>query len=235
MEANRFVSLSDGRIFDTYGMGHKPGCASRSGQNTCDCGVIADATLTIAALIEDEQNRAFAKLHRDCSFGQTPDEGEWPARDAVPLVGGALSPFEPGGQWHASSARFVPEPEVTPEMVAAGIVSYNEPMLDTEENDVIAIYRAMHALAPVPLVSDGEARAVRERDEARAELVRTEAKVADLYGSWNVSLSEIAVLRAELARAHDLLAQRPAPVPDTPKPAHDPFNVPVRDMRRMGP
>ena len=122
-------------------------------------------------------------------YATTPEEGEWPEWDAVLRIDGRNPAMfvpkpetTPSGEWPARDAVprvtntvvlhgapiGVPEPEVTPEMVAAGkreAYGYPGGMID-----VTGIYRAMAALAPVPLVSDGEAQAVRERDEAREEL-----------------------------------------------------------------
>lgn len=100
-------------------------------------------------------------------------------------------------------------PLITPEMIEAGKRAGWEYEVKDEPVAAEEIYRAMHAVAPVSLVSEAEDRVVtllRERDE----------------------------LRLELGRLHDLLAQRPAPVPDTPKPAADFTRDFGGDRRRMG-
>jgi len=66
-----------------------------------------------------------------------------------------------------------------------------------------------------------------ERDAARAS-------VQDEYRNAMSLACEINALRAECARLHGLLAPRPAPVPETPRPAHDWTRVDDGDRRRMG-
>jgi hypothetical protein len=79
------------------------------------------------------------------------------------------APPNPGGDWHSLSPRgVVPrtvpvgghEVEVTPEMMAAGLNRLHDTTTDLSGGrDIVrSIYAEMHALAPVPLVSDGSRR-----------------------------------------------------------------------------
>jgi hypothetical protein len=126
----------------------------------------------------------------------------------------------------------------------------------------LRIHGLMVVNANIPLVSDGELAAVRERDEARRS-ARFQAEQGFQWAlRYGKAEEENIALRAELQAAHDakyeaslrvarltltleakdariaeldtLLAQRPAPVPDTPKPAHDPFREFSRDRRMIG-
>lgn len=61
------------------------------------------------------------------------------------------------------------EIQVTPEMVAAGMKAFQ---FASPSNSLVGVYRAMHALAPVELVSAGELAAWRERDHWAKECTR---------------------------------------------------------------
>lgn len=86
-----------------------------------------------------------------------PEEGEWPKRDAVPVIS-AQAEFYRIKNWQAPPIGQRPA-EVTPEMNAAGdeacalhSLGVFAPGVTKQE----ASYRAMHALAPVGLVSPAE-------------------------------------------------------------------------------
>lgn len=64
------------------------------------------------------------------------------------------------------------EAVVTAEMIGAGVQCALDHPPATVEEDVELIYRAMNAVAPVELVSEGERLAVKERDEAYGYLRR---------------------------------------------------------------
>lgn len=175
---------------------------------------------------------------------ETPEEGAWPAVTA-------------------------PEIPVTPEMMAAGQVAFGQtPLvctLGSVEDAVSFVYRAMAALAPVELVSEGEIQAVRQRDEAlagseywatswrrerservafRSELTASQAHIERLLDancalvSTNERLrDEIDALTVEKASLHDMVTQfTTANVPDPSNESeHNPFRLRERDRRRMGP
>lgn len=77
-----------------------------------------------------------------------------------------------------------------------------------------------------------EARAERDAALKRASEDRVVAMRArsDIHGL----IRERDGMADEIARLRDLLAQRPAPVPDTTKPAHDFTRVNGGDRRRLG-
>ncbi len=137
--------------------------------------------------------------------GETPEEGEWPARDRVP---------------------FVREVEVTREMIAVGERIFNDRR--GKPCRLAAIYRAMHAVAPVELITNAEEHLARENTRLHDALkIRTDG--------WNEAAAEIDRLREIIMGLYDLMtAQRPAPVPDTPKPTHDWTRVVSGDRRRIG-
>lgn len=130
---------------------------------------------------------------------------------------------------------------VTQEMMQAGMAAIRTPCSPDYEL-VPAIYLAMHAAAPVELISDGELAAIRARDAAldmrneamavltvmrneRDEAVQARAKL----GAENVSL------RIEIAFLIGALAQRPAAFTDPDeKPKPNPFREFTTDRRRMG-
>lgn len=80
--------------------------------------------------------------------------------------------FEPK-EWLAKMERknavlgsdFSPKVEVTDQMVKDGVMTWVRTALPIE-GIVTAVYRSMHAAAPVELVSEGERQALKERDKA---------------------------------------------------------------------
>jgi len=94
---------------------------------------------------------------------------------------------------------------ITPKMSAAGadtidhINGYSD--LGIRKTICDRIYLAMHAVAPVELVSEGERQAVRERDEARAERDRW-------IDHTKFVLADRLALRTELMAARDALASK---------------------------
>lgn len=129
----------------------------------------------------------------------TPEEGEWPKRDAVPR----MASLAPG--WASHSVIGQRPAEVTPEMMASAMSAFAETYLvctlGAAEDAVVSIIRAALAYQPVELVSPAESALTRERDEARAErdsLVR-------LAAAANVMIDSF---RAELMVAHDKLARQ---------------------------
>jgi uncharacterized small protein (DUF1192 family) len=76
-----------------------------------------------------------------------------------------------------------------------------------------------------------------ERDEAIADAVgrlAADGAVEVLLDEANALRSLLAARDARIRELDDILAQRPAPVPDTPKPVHDFTRPPSTDRRRMG-
>lgn len=195
--------------------------------------------------------------------GETPEEGEWPARDRVPRASSVLTMdqdaavavrdscglgklfSETVGERAAVDREFrdalaertigLRPAEVTSEMTAAGKVQSDaEPIFgeaEDEHNWFANVYRAMHALAPVPLVSDAEialtkernqwrgfseaqddllSLTTRERDEARAQLAELHECInsANLHHAalHDLAAAKITALRAEWdeARANDI-------------------------------
>lgn len=154
---------------------------------------------------------------------------------------------------------------VTPEMIAAGL--HAEPralsVYGVTISELIAAYRAMHAVASVELVSEGErhvsrqiellqvrnrvleAREVecaRERDASRKGLEVARENADYWYDRFirrareDAGLdAEIATLRTELMAARDTIAKlTPSVVPDTPSAAPNPFREFGGDRRRVG-
>lgn len=135
----------------------------------------------------------------------------------IPVVyGGARVPPKPLAQ------EFVREVEVTAEMRSLFHAICPTGPHTVDDDTLDRAYFAMHAAAPVEFTPDERiAELEAERDAYERQLTTTENLVFEL--------------KAEQARLHDLLAQRPAPVPDTPKPAPNPFRDFPSDPRRLGP
>lgn len=122
----------------------------------------------------------------------------------------------------------------TAEMRAAGAVVYDAAREDFERSDLDAIYRAMAALAPVELVSEGERQAVRERDAANTRNRLLEATIEGQHRAMLAAQEREIALRTELMAVHDKLVGRAAVnVPGSPRP--DWTRVPEPDRWRMGP
>lgn len=153
------------------------------------------------------------------------------------LYGGAGRPWPPPvtpeeGAWPVS---FAPDIQVTDEMRIAGAVAANEVCLSLfmakwNSSDAVQIacaaYRAMHAVAPVPLVTEAEDKIAALTDR----LDRANKLTTDMLELLEVKDARIAALDSELAR-------RPAAFvdPDPPKPERTPFREFRHDPRRMGP
>lgn len=123
---------------------------------------------------------------------------------------------------------------VTAEMIAAGRAAfgYSNPALDYP-----SIYRSMHALAPVELVSEGERQALRERDEARALASQLEQECCEHASYISSMVEKIDAKDTRIAELKYELASRPAAFVD-PEPErlkHNPFREFIHDRRKMGP
>lgn len=176
----------------------------------------------------------------------TPEEGEWPKRDAVPVIS-AQAEFYRIKNWQAPPIGQRPA-EVTPEMERAAELACERLGFGFVPELAAPIFRAMHAVAPVELVSPAEIALIRERDEARAFI----GKLTDWnceYGAKNERLSDdVDSLRAELMAAHDNLARQakalgdaantiaaPTHTESTPDPIANAIRDHDTDRRRMGP
>lgn len=133
----------------------------------------------------------------------TPEEGEWPKRDAVPVIS-AQAEFYRIKNWQAPPIGQRPA-EVTPEMRVVGWRAWQTG--DAEDGATIdAIYRAMHAVAPVELVSPAESALIRARDEAREGAKIANDYADDWCAKYRAEQGETCRLSAELMAAHDKLA-----------------------------
>lgn len=165
-------------------------------------------------------------------------------------------------QFHWS--RIGAEAEVTPEMIAAAVTACNDAQ-SIHWNDIApAIYRAMHSVAPVPLVSPAEDAMRREitaltaalkqrtdeRDTANADLTELSAIRWGLVNERNAAIVErdcamascdalgehLVTLQTDLKAAQDALAK--AITPTLPPQAPDPIANAIRpretDRRRIG-
>lgn len=88
-----------------------------------------------------------------------------------------------------------------------------------DERDAALAFLRKRTLAAQ--ATDGEYQALESHADAQKELLA-------------LSRATIAARDARIAELDTLLAQRPAPVPDTPRPAHDWMCVTEGDRRRMG-
>lgn len=130
------------------------------------------------------------------------------------------------------------ETYITPEMIAAGVKAMmafeDNEAVDADEQEVSRIFCAMHAAAPVELVSEGERQAVRKRDEALEIRDLALARVGELMAeieplrrqvltekAWNNSAN------AALAQSERENADMRAAMDDDPKPA------PATDVDRV--
>lgn len=87
----------------------------------------------------------------------------------------------------AAKINVEPEIPVTEEMLAAGIVSYNEPMAEDEALDLIEIYRAMAALAP----TQGDYGQVRRELSNMSEIATEQAnRIAELEHDIRMLMSD---------------------------------------------
>lgn len=156
---------------------------------------------------------------------------------------------------------------VTPEMVEAAACLFES---NGKRLLFADLYRAMAALAPVELVSEGERQAVRERDKAHGwirsleqilgyspgerlttgEILRLRQKkqhaeafyVALTKGEiWHQTVQDMGVTEAQMTALgwvlhfQDFYWRPMRAAPAESKSTHNPFRVPVRDPRRMGP
>lgn len=120
--------------------------------------------------------------------------------------------------WRDDGRPLPIETPVTAEMIEAGRCNAYGPGPGTF--DFGAIYRAMKALEPVELVSEGERQAMQERDIMLRSLLAAQEREN--------------ALRTELMAAHDMLAGvTAANVPDPPMPAPNPFRDFPSDPRRL--
>jgi hypothetical protein len=176
----------------------------------------------------------------------------------------------------AGAAPDVPIVTVTEEMIAAGLAADEAlppSMPNTDSAAAIyfaAIYRAMHATAPVEFcpeqwiaeLQDELTQAWTEAYDEQSKVIALQAentrlhaalkarteerdeaseKVVEFYEqntrineqNWRI-IKMLRVRDAEIMRLRDLLAQRPAPVPDAPKPVHDFTRAEGGDRRRVG-
>lgn len=97
------------------------------------------------------------------------------------------------------------EVAVTDDMREAGIQAYFEEAYDLMEppalvSGLVAAYRAMHAVAPVDLVSEGERIAVKERDAALDAVIASEQRMQRMINYYDDVLRERDVARDALAR-----------------------------------
>lgn len=158
-------------------------------------------------------------------------------------------------QFHWS--RIGPEAEVTQEMIEAGVAATTAAHPCRVMEDVQIIYRAMAALAPVPLVSPAEDAMRREitaltaalkqrtdeRDTANADLAELSAirwglvqQIDDLQKELVIermlhalSAKEATALQGALAKAIT-----PTPPPQAPDPIANAIRPRETDRRRMG-
>jgi hypothetical protein len=147
------------------------------------------------------------------------------------------------------------ETPVTPEMIAAGLAAMSDDPMVTDRYDAERLYRAMDAHRPVELISKAEDALRRENArlydalKARTDERDTWGSIATTYGNrigelesyshamavaYDEHKAQLAARDARIRELDDLLAQRPAPVPDTPKPAHDFTRVEGGDRRMLG-
>lgn len=123
---------------------------------------------------------------------------------------------------------------VTPDMIAAGRYLLETRSYGENHDALVAdFYRAMGALAPVELVTTGELAAMRARDAAYAMRNETMAALEAMREERDRAINE-AAHRFTLSEVNALLAAHPAPVPETPKPAVNPFRESRDDRRRIG-
>lgn len=132
---------------------------------------------------------------------------------------------------------------VTSEMRESGLLVYKAARDDFEHSDIDAIYRAMHALAPVELVSEGERQAVKERDEANvrnAKLSEANIELMKIVERQAIALGDmcnvVASKEARITELKEELVSRPAAFVDPgPEPLkHNPFREFPSDRRRIG-
>ena len=90
--------------------------------------------------------------------------------------------------------------EVTEEMMREGLKASSRSAGGLAHKAVADIYRAMHAVSPVPLVSDAEIPLTRERDEAQALTI----EATNMCASLDAKLTEA---HAALASFHGLYEQ----------------------------
>lgn len=207
-----------------------------------------------------------------CIHGQSVCAADQPFYIGMDLASGPdkTAYFSYGRQPLERSGRPWPPPAaeipVTDEMRRAGSVASGFAPDHVQAGPMaVAIYRAMAALAPVELVSEGEQQAVRQRERARQENqalgklyceaternVYLEAVVANMPTADSVKEmldgkdAEIALLRQALAmkdarigELKSVLASTPVAFEDPdakPEPEINPFRNFGHDPRRMGP
>lgn len=144
-------------------------------------------------MITMESSQLMAKLAGVHDIGTvTPQEGEWPSADkpeawrcrgCIHWAQAASSSCSVCGTtrdgWPKRDAvPFVREVPITPEMVAAGMAALRTPCRPDYEL-VEATYRAMHAAAPIELLSAGELAALRERDGLQREVADLRTRLAE--------------------------------------------------------
>ncbi len=184
------------------------------------------------------------RIHVVLTVGETPEEGEWPARDRVPEYTGLMriSGWEAPAPTAAQSAWLADNPiglapvEVTEEMELAvlGIIAcLTTPDecggLDEMHGFARRICEAAIAHQQVPLASDAEIALTRERDELRDRLTETTiamnearqevASFHGLYEQHRIMAQTVMGLRTELMAARDMIAaftaaNIAAPTPD---------------------
>jgi hypothetical protein len=152
------------------------------------------------------------------------------------------------GVWPPPTWQGWVETPITPEMIAAGLAAMSDDPMVTDRYDAERLYRAMDAHRPVEFISDATIlmrdtiEAIRAlnttlHDELKARTDERDAALALIEANTDVFEmmdDQRLALEARIRELDDLLAQRPAPVPDTPKPVHDFTRVEGGDRRMLG-
>ena len=149
-----------------------------------------------------------------------------------------VEPVGVGGAIAGCGPYLVADILVTPDMIVAGRAAHG----GTSEEWLPRVYRAMHALAPVELVSEGERQAVRERDEARDHVQLLQEAVENQSVMLRTALAKIAAKGARIAELKTILAEKAkAETASDMKPPPPPKDLPANalagsksDPRRIG-
>lgn len=152
---------------------------------------------------------------------ERPDNRPWPTRDN-PL----------GEQRQRDPVTVGPRVEVTKKMIdAARLVTDEMGATDYISRFILEpIYRAMHAAAPVPLVSEAEDRIATlegSRERWRNEVARLGRQACGLYATIDLRDAQIAMLHQALAAKDARIAELKSVLASTPVAFEDPDAKPV--------